>query len=163
MFGTDLQIRYHSRIPLESQRILFWAFRGALWSDLDGNLTEFFLKGSSIRFRCQRDSRIGSDLKVCSEHPETASLYFLLRRFSASKTFPNTPKMSLKVPAKLCSEMVSNGLHDAELWRFKESVPNIRKQRSTVLALVLTPNTDSTVNKVRLCCLKVISIFPAVP
>ncbi len=27
----------------------------------------------------QRDSRKVSDLKVCSEHPETESLYFLLR------------------------------------------------------------------------------------
>ena len=27
----------------------------------------------------QRDSRKVSDLKVCSEHPETASLYLLLR------------------------------------------------------------------------------------
>ena len=65
--------------------------------------------------RCGSAPRIGSDRRLCSEHPETASLYFLLRRFSAPKTFPNTPKMSLKVPAKLCSEMVSSGLHDAEL------------------------------------------------
>ena len=30
--------------------------------------------------------------------------------------------MSLKAPAKLCYEMVSNGLHDAELWLFKDSL-----------------------------------------
>ena len=56
--------------------------------------------------------------------------------------------MSLKAPAKLCYEMVSNGLHDAELWRFKgapkglmnlfsfrTSVPNISSEHLETASL----------------------------
>ena len=53
--------------------------------------------------------------------------------------------MSLKAPAKLCSEMVPNGLHDAELWQFKGSkgayepisVPNVCSEHLETASLYL--------------------------
>ena len=53
--------------------------------------------------------------------PNTWKQQVFISYLESFKTFPNSPKMSLKSPAKLCYEMVSNGLHDAEFWRFKES------------------------------------------
>ena len=45
--------------------------------------------------------------------------------------------MSLKAPAKLCSEMVPNGLHDAELWRFKESYKSYKSSYKTLIGALI--------------------------
>ena len=73
--------------------------------------------------------------------PNTWKQQVFISYLESFKTFPNSPKMSLKAPAKLCYEMVSNGLHDAELWRFKTLIrpPETWRSRFSPVTLKISP------------------------